>query len=306
VGWDTTTPVNIIISTDGSVTLGVGYHIWVVATEDEDILLQGGRPDDGDLFLMQSYRSELGGVAAGLEVLGALSRLGLINIASATFLCDNESTVVSTNRPLSDSIFHRIEGDHDLVSTIKDLKESWFCGLVIMYDWVKGHADDLNRELNRAERFNVIADGHCDTVRQQASGPRSARSSAGLWDSETCALFIRGSKITSHMKEILTQELLDGDLEQACSSGRCRTVGGSTGVRFTSICLPWVFTTMVLTIVAFPTHPPYGWVQVWKPHFPIESKYGVLAPRSAIKIQQSGTSRRRILWLSVHCAGYTV
>jgi hypothetical protein len=68
-------------------------------------------------------------------------------------------------------------------------------------------------------------------------------------------------------------------------SGRCRTVGGSTGVGFNSLCLPWVFTTVVLTIVAFPTHPQYGWLQVLKPHFPIESKYGVIAPRSAIKIQ---------------------
>jgi hypothetical protein len=59
-GWDPTIPVNIIIATDGSVTLGVGYHSWIVATEDEDILLQGGGPDDGDIFLMQSYRSELG------------------------------------------------------------------------------------------------------------------------------------------------------------------------------------------------------------------------------------------------------
>jgi hypothetical protein len=60
-GWDPTIPVNIIIATDGSVTLGVGYHSWIVATEEEDILLQGGGPDDGDLFLMRSYRSELGG-----------------------------------------------------------------------------------------------------------------------------------------------------------------------------------------------------------------------------------------------------
>jgi hypothetical protein len=60
-GWDPTTPVNTIIATEGLVTLGVGYHSWVVTTEDEDILLQGGGPDDGDLFLMQSYRSELGG-----------------------------------------------------------------------------------------------------------------------------------------------------------------------------------------------------------------------------------------------------
>jgi hypothetical protein len=58
----------------------------------------------------------------------------------------------------------------------------------------------------------VIADEPCDVVRKQASRPRSARSSAGLWDSEKCALFIQGSKITSRMKERLTQQLLDADL----------------------------------------------------------------------------------------------
>jgi hypothetical protein len=200
-GWDPTILVNIIIATDGSVTLGVGYHSWIVATKEEDILLQGGGPDDGDLFIMQSYRSELGGMAAGLAVLGTLSRSGLINIASTTFLCDNASAILSENRPLTDSIFHHIEGDLDLVSTIKYLQENWCRGLDITYEWVKVHADDLNRELTRAERLNVIADEQCDVVWQQASWPRSARSSAGLWDSETCALFIRGSKITSRMKE---------------------------------------------------------------------------------------------------------
>jgi hypothetical protein len=128
-------------------TLGVGYHSLIVSTEDEDILLQGGGPDDGDLFLMQSYRSEVGGVAAGLTVLGTLSRSGLINIASTMFLCDNASSKLSANRPLTDSIFHRIEGNHDLVSTLKDLQESWCRGMDITYGWVKGHADDLNREL---------------------------------------------------------------------------------------------------------------------------------------------------------------
>jgi hypothetical protein len=211
-GWDPITPVNIIIATDGSVTLGVGYHSWVIATEDEDILLQGGGPDDGYLFLMQSYRYELGGIAAGLTVLGTLSRSGLINIASATFLCDSESAILSKNRPLIDSIFHRIEGDHDLVSTIKDLQENWCRGLDITYDWVRGHVDDLNRELTRAERPNVIADKQCGIVWQQAIGTRSANSSAGLWDSETCALFIRGSKIMSHMIERLTKQLLDIEL----------------------------------------------------------------------------------------------
>jgi hypothetical protein len=127
------------IATDGEVTLGVRYPSWIFTTEEEDILLQGGGPDDGDLFLIQSYQSELGGV------LGTLSRLGLVNIASMTFFCDNESAILSENRPLTDSIFHRIEGDHDLVSTIKYLQENWCRGLDITYEWVKGHVDDLNR-----------------------------------------------------------------------------------------------------------------------------------------------------------------
>jgi hypothetical protein len=151
-------------------------------------------------------------VAAGLAVLGTLSRSGLISIVSTTFLCDNESAVLSTNRPLTDSIFNRIEGDHDLFSTIKYLQENWCRDLDVTYEWVKGHMDDLNLELSRAERLNVIADEQCDVVRQQASGPRSARSSSGLWDSETCAMFIWGSKITSRMKARLTQKLLDVDL----------------------------------------------------------------------------------------------
>jgi hypothetical protein len=174
-GWDPTTPVNIIIATYGSVTIVVGYHSWVVATEDEEILLQGDGPDDGDLFLMQWYRSELGGVAAGLTVLGTLSRSGLINIASAMILWDNESAVLLTKRPLIDSIFHLIEGDHDLVSTIKDLQENWCRGLDITYDWVKGHADDLNRELNRTERLNVISDEQCDIAWQQNQRPEESK-----------------------------------------------------------------------------------------------------------------------------------
>jgi hypothetical protein len=64
-GWDPTTPVDSIISTDGSVTLTVGYHSYVIPTMEEDILVQGGGPDNGDLFIMKSYRSELGGGGGG-------------------------------------------------------------------------------------------------------------------------------------------------------------------------------------------------------------------------------------------------
>jgi hypothetical protein len=64
--------IDLIIATDGSVLFGVGYHGWVLATTDETILLHGGGPDDGIQSLMTSYQSELGGLVAGLAVLGTL------------------------------------------------------------------------------------------------------------------------------------------------------------------------------------------------------------------------------------------
>jgi hypothetical protein len=45
--WDVTKEFYLIIATDVSVLFGVGYHRWLLATETEDIILAGGRPDDG-------------------------------------------------------------------------------------------------------------------------------------------------------------------------------------------------------------------------------------------------------------------
>jgi malic enzyme len=48
---------DLIVATDGSVVFGLGYHSWVVTTDNEKVLLKGGSPDDGDQLLMTSYRS---------------------------------------------------------------------------------------------------------------------------------------------------------------------------------------------------------------------------------------------------------
>jgi hypothetical protein len=89
----------------------------------------------------------------------------------------------------------------------------WCNNLEIKYSWVKGHTDKLEREPDKYERINIMADEICDEIRTAAMGITGARGSCDMWSSETCALFIRGVKITSHIKEILTRQLLDGDMQ---------------------------------------------------------------------------------------------
>jgi hypothetical protein len=86
--------------------------------------------------------------------------------------------------------------------------------LEVKYEWVKGHAEDLDREPTKCERLNTAEDEICDVVRATAQGPYGVRPNCGLWPNEIFALFITGLKITSNRKERLTQQLLDGDLQE--------------------------------------------------------------------------------------------
>jgi hypothetical protein len=158
------------------------------------VLLSGGGPDGGDQLVVTSYRSELGGIARGLSVIGTN-----IRAKSFTLVWNNEASIKSCKRTCTQSVFHRTEGDHDLK---------------VQYEWVKGHADDLNRYPTKHERLNIVADELCDVIRDTARAPFGARPKCGLWHSERCALFIRGVKVTSNWKKRLTQKLLDGDLQE--------------------------------------------------------------------------------------------
>jgi hypothetical protein len=129
--------MDIIDATDGSVLFVVGYHGWIIATRDEQILLCGRGPDDGPADLISSYRSELGGIVAGLAALGTLFRSGRINIRSVRFLCDNESAVLAAKLPITDIIFFSTKGDWDLIAIVHELLDNWCSDMNITFNWVK-------------------------------------------------------------------------------------------------------------------------------------------------------------------------
>jgi hypothetical protein len=74
--WENGEEHDTIVTIYGSVVFGVSYHSWIVASNNEHVLLSGSGPDDGDQLLMISYRSELGGIASGLALIGTLVRFG--------------------------------------------------------------------------------------------------------------------------------------------------------------------------------------------------------------------------------------
>jgi hypothetical protein len=140
---------------------------------------------------MMSYISELGGIASGLAVIGTLVRSGKIKVKSVILVCDNEEAAKACKRKRTRSVFHRTEGDQDLISTIHYLQESLCQDTEVNSEWLNGHADDLNRYPTKLEHLNIVVDELCDIICETARGPFGARPNCGLLSpSERCALLI--------------------------------------------------------------------------------------------------------------------
>jgi hypothetical protein len=85
---DVNFPLVVMVATYGPVTLGIGYHRWVISTKDGGILIYGVVSGNSDPRLMTSHHSELGGALVWLET---------ITVCSITFMHKNESTVILLN-----------------------------------------------------------------------------------------------------------------------------------------------------------------------------------------------------------------
>jgi hypothetical protein len=133
---------------------------------------------------MISYRSERWGIASGIAVIGTLVRSGKIKVKTVKFVCDNEAAIKACKRKRTQSVYHRTEGDHGIISTIHFLQEHWWQDTEVHYEWVKVHADKLNRDPTKVERMNIVADElYNDVIRETVRGRFGARPNCGLWPS---------------------------------------------------------------------------------------------------------------------------
>jgi hypothetical protein len=104
------------------------------------------------------HMSELGGICAGLAVIGILARYGHINIRTARLVCENKAAVKRCNQKLTSSIYHDTEGDWDLLKTFHRLQDEWCKEIPTKVQWVKGQADREDRALTRDQRLNIEVD----------------------------------------------------------------------------------------------------------------------------------------------------
>jgi hypothetical protein len=150
---------------------------------------------------MTSYRSELGGICAGLAVIWVLARSGWINIRTVRLVCNNEVAVKRCNQKLTSSIYHNTESEWGLLKTFHSLQDEWCKEISTKVQWVKGHADREDRALTQDERLNIEADLLADKIREEARGQYGARPNCPHWPVEKATLFIQGTKVTSGMKQ---------------------------------------------------------------------------------------------------------
>jgi hypothetical protein len=128
----------------------------------------GGDPDDAPSDSMMTSIP-----------IGTLHRSGLVCICSIRFIRDNSGAILAAKRSTTHSIFHRLESNYDLMSTMKYLQYQWCQDLNMEYSWVKGHTNRGNED-NRDERLNIKADELYDTIRMKATDPIAAHDNCAL------------------------------------------------------------------------------------------------------------------------------
>ena len=167
------------IVTDGSLATNIGTFGWRLLRPPDTILFEGTGPVDGPIELATSTRSELGGFAAPLLLVAAISRFwGLPHRCKFRWVVDSQaaiSKVEMVTRPGARA--RRQPNNIDFLSTIAELYKVIRRPLSIT--WIKGHQDSAEKTgpLSRDALNNIAVDALATKHRTEKRLPPPENSS---------------------------------------------------------------------------------------------------------------------------------
>ena len=148
------------IVTDGSLATGIGTFGWRLLRPPSLILYEGSGPIDGPAELSTSTRSELGGFAAPLLLVAALSRYwGLSHRCKFRWIVDSTAAISKVHMVTRKGAHpYRQPSNIDFLSIIAELFQE--IRRPISITWVKGHQDSDagTRQLSRDACNNIAVD----------------------------------------------------------------------------------------------------------------------------------------------------
>jgi hypothetical protein len=144
-----------------------GSHGWVLASTDQQILLQGAGPDDGHPRLMSSYRSELGGLLAVLYTIYRICQHYHVTSGKLRYYCDNKGVLTNVFSPLAPGLAPYLQTDADLVMEAKRLLG--IIPITILAEWVKGHYSGKDKEFKH--ELNDTADNLATSFNRHPQPP---------------------------------------------------------------------------------------------------------------------------------------
>ena len=187
---------------DASAKHGIGAASWTMTNPDDSITVYGDHGVPPGHSQMDSYRAELYGIYAILEVLYGLEKKFAIKNGSIHIACDNIMA-------LSNSFTHGepapvTSSDFDILWAIYELR----CKIdtTITFEHVYGHRDKDTKNLTHLERLNIAMDKRAGMYRkrlQQSNDPLYSH----LHTINKWSIFINKKPVTRYLEKTLQDEI---------------------------------------------------------------------------------------------------
>ena len=150
----------ISLASDGSRKNCGGTYGWIMENATKETIAEGMGTVNGKIDILTSHRSELYGMTSVLLLLLQITKYHNITTSSSiiTIYCDNQEVILKASK--SDDTLRGtgrfVSADYDIESLLRQIIQT--APFQCNFEWVKGHQDDDNQELDYPATLNVAAD----------------------------------------------------------------------------------------------------------------------------------------------------